>query len=88
MKAIGYNEAGTADNLAVVEVKRPVIGPRDLLVAVKGISVNPVDVKLRAAVQPEGGVDPDPTGQSADRSHSDRDSFSAGDARLGAQNGR
>ena len=54
MKAIGYNEAGTADNLAVVEVKRPVIGPRDLLVAVKGISVNPVDVKLRAAVQPEG----------------------------------
>jgi len=54
MKAIGYNEAGSADNLAVVEVARPVIGPRDLLVAVKGISVNPVDVKLRAAVQPEG----------------------------------
>ena len=54
MKAIGYNEAGSADNLAVVEVERPVIGPRDLLVAVKGISVNPVDVKLRAAVQPEG----------------------------------
>ena len=38
----------------MVEVERPVIGPRDLLVAVKGISVNPVDVKLRAAVQPEG----------------------------------
>ncbi|KKL46004.1 hypothetical protein LCGC14_2349980, partial [marine sediment metagenome] len=54
MKAIGYNEAGSADNLAVVEVARPVIGPRDLLVAVKGISVNPVDVKLRAAVRPEG----------------------------------
>jgi len=54
MKAIGYNEAGSADNLAVVEVARPVIGPRDLLVAVKGISVNPVDVKLRAAAQPEG----------------------------------
>ncbi|SFO37586.1 zinc-binding alcohol dehydrogenase family protein [Roseovarius lutimaris] len=54
MKAIGYNEAGSADNLAVVEVARPVIGPRDLLVAVKGISVNPVDVKLRAAMQPEG----------------------------------
>ena len=54
MKAIGYNVAGSACNLAVVEVERPVIGPRDLLVAVKGISVNPVDVKLRAAVQPEG----------------------------------
>ncbi|WP_322864840.1 zinc-binding alcohol dehydrogenase family protein (plasmid) [Aquicoccus sp. G2-2] len=53
MKAIGYNEAGSADNLAVVEVERPVIGPGDLLVAVKGISVNPVDVKLRAAVQPD-----------------------------------
>lgn len=54
MKAIGYNQAGSADNLAVVEVERSVLGPRDLLVAVKGISVNPVDVKLRAAVQPEG----------------------------------
>lgn len=54
MKAIGYNEAGSAENLAVVEVERPVIRPRDLLVEVKGISVNPVDVKLRGAVRPEG----------------------------------
>ncbi len=28
---------------------------RDLLIEVKGVSVNPVDVKLRAAVQPEDG---------------------------------
>ena len=54
MKAIGYTQSGGADNLDVIEVARPVTGPRDLLVAVKGISVNPVDVKLRSAVQPEG----------------------------------
>lgn len=54
MKAIGYTQAGGADNLEVIEVARPVTGPRDLLVAVKGISVNPVDVKLRSAAQPEG----------------------------------
>lgn len=54
MKAIGYTTAGAADRLAAIDVARPDIGPRDLLVAVKGVSVNPVDVKLRSAVQPEG----------------------------------
>lgn len=54
MKAIGYGTAGAADTLETINVDRPAIGPRDLLVAVKGISVNPVDVKLRAAVQPDG----------------------------------
>ena len=55
MKSIGYSAAGPADRLDMFEVDRPIIGPRDLLVAVKGISINPVDVKLRAAVQPDGG---------------------------------
>ena len=34
----------------------PQPGPKDLLVEVRGVSVNPVDVKLRAAVQPDNGT--------------------------------
>ncbi|WP_138923970.1 zinc-binding alcohol dehydrogenase family protein [Sulfitobacter sp. BSw21498] len=56
MKAIGYNAAGNADTLEIIEMDQPVVGPRDLLVAVEGISVNPVDVKLRAGVEPEGAA--------------------------------
>ncbi|MEM0997982.1 MAG: zinc-binding alcohol dehydrogenase family protein [Bacteroidota bacterium] len=58
MKAIGYTQNGpiTAPNALVeVEVPRPEIGPRDLLVEVKGISLNPVDVKVRAAFPAENG---------------------------------
>ena len=54
MKVIGYNAAGNADTLEIIEMDQPVVGPRDLLVAVEGISVNPVDVKLRAGVEPDG----------------------------------
>ena len=55
MKAIGYIQAGpiTAPN-SLIEflVEPPELGPYDLLVEVRGISVNPVDVKLRAAKAP------------------------------------
>lgn len=58
MKAIGYADAGpiSAEN-ALFEFKadRPQPGPHDLLVEVRGVSVNPVDVKLRSLVQPEDG---------------------------------
>ncbi|WP_339641278.1 zinc-binding alcohol dehydrogenase family protein [Jannaschia helgolandensis] len=56
MKAIGYKYAGPVDGngaLQMIDMQSPKIGPHDLLVAVKGISVNPVDVKLRAARAPE-----------------------------------
>ncbi|MEM7009703.1 MAG: zinc-binding alcohol dehydrogenase family protein [Thermodesulfobacteriota bacterium] len=59
MKAIGYNEAGpitAPDSLIEFEAARPEIGPKDLLVEVKGISVNPVDVKVRAMFGPESGT--------------------------------
>ncbi|MBU2956055.1 zinc-binding alcohol dehydrogenase family protein [Paracoccus sp. 1_MG-2023] len=58
MKAIGYDKAGPLDGqgaLREIAAQRPVPGPRDLLVRVQGISVNPVDVKLRAARSPEDG---------------------------------
>ncbi|ANO50701.1 zinc-binding alcohol dehydrogenase family protein [Woeseia oceani] len=56
MRAIGYTDAGpiTQDNALVeFDMEVPVPGPNDLLVQVRGISVNPVDVKVRANVQPE-----------------------------------
>ena len=59
MKAIGYNQPGpitAADALIEFEVKTQPLGSRDLLVEVRGISVNPVDVKVRAAFGAENGT--------------------------------
>ena len=56
MKAIGYKEAGpitAPDALVEFEAVAPEPGPHDLLVKVLGISVNPVDVKLRANAPPD-----------------------------------
>lgn len=58
MKAIGYSDAGplsAPDALIEFDADRPEPGPMDLLVEVQGISVNPVDVKVRANLQPEDG---------------------------------
>jgi zinc-binding alcohol dehydrogenase family protein len=56
MKAIGYKQAGpidAPDALIDFEAAVPVLNPRDLLVEVRGVSVNPVDVKVRS--RPELG---------------------------------
>ena len=60
MKAIGYKKTGPIDaddSLIEFEADKPSLGSRDLLVEVKGISVNPVDVKVRTrpAMGPEAG---------------------------------
>ena len=58
MKAIGYTDAGpisAKSALIEFETDMPQPGPNDLLVEVRGISVNPVDVKVRASAQPEVG---------------------------------
>ncbi|WP_267269327.1 zinc-binding alcohol dehydrogenase family protein [Pseudomonas protegens] len=58
MKAIAYYASLPIDDpksLQDIELPEPVAGPRDLLVEVKAISVNPVDTKVRQNVQPEGG---------------------------------
>jgi zinc-binding alcohol dehydrogenase family protein len=52
MKAIGYKTAGGVEVLTDIVLPRPTPGPRDLLVAVKGVSVNPVDVKRRRWEKP------------------------------------
>ncbi|MEH6718465.1 MAG: zinc-binding alcohol dehydrogenase family protein [Aurantimonas endophytica] len=58
MRAIGYqNSLPIADERALVDLDlpRPDPGPRDLLVAVRAVSVNPVDAKVRMRAQPEAG---------------------------------
>jgi len=59
MKAIGYNQAGpitAIDALIEFDAEEPVLRASDLLVEVRGISVNPVDVKVRANMSPESGT--------------------------------
>jgi NADPH2:quinone reductase len=57
MRAIGYRNPGPIDApeaLVDIELPRPVPEPRDLLVEVRAVSVNPVDTKVRrrAAADP------------------------------------
>ena len=51
--AIGYRIKGGVDVLTEIELPRPTPGPRDLLVKVKAVSVNPVDAKRRQGESPE-----------------------------------
>jgi len=58
MKAIGYYQSLPIDNpesLQDIELPTPAVGPRDLLVRVKAVSVNPVDTKVRKNMAPEAG---------------------------------
>ena len=58
MKAIAYHQSlpiDHAESLLDLELPEPTPGPRDLLVAVRAISVNPVDTKIRQRVTPEAG---------------------------------
>lgn len=54
MKAVGYTAAGDPSVLTDLELPDPTPGPRDLLVRVEAVSVNPVDTKQRRAAEPEG----------------------------------
>ena len=58
MKAVAYQKPlPITDGQALqdTELPEPVAGPRDLLVEVKAISVNPVDTKIRSNSQPPEG---------------------------------
>ena len=59
MKAIGYNQPGVItvpDALIEFDAESPQLNPQDLLVEVKGISVNPVDVKVKRVGGRSGGM--------------------------------
>lgn len=58
MKAIAYYASlpiTDPQSLQDIDLPAPQPGPRDLLVEVKAISVNPVDTKVRLNMPPEGG---------------------------------
>lgn len=58
MKAVGYTKPLSieeADALVDFEAPMPGPGPRDLRVAVKAVSVNPVDTKVRRRASPAAG---------------------------------
>ncbi|RFU45449.1 zinc-binding alcohol dehydrogenase family protein [Paraburkholderia sp. DHOC27] len=55
MRAVGYEHAGPVDReeaLIDLDLPEPIANGRDLLVEVKAVSVNPVDVLIRASAQP------------------------------------
>lgn len=59
MKAIGYQQNGPIDApqaLIAFDAETPELREHDLLVEVRGIAVNPVDVKVRAGFPAEGGT--------------------------------
>lgn len=58
MKAVGYAKSlpiTDPDALVDLTIEKPAPGPRDLRVAVKAVSVNPVDTKVRMRAHPTGG---------------------------------
>ncbi len=58
MKAVGYTASGPIDRegaLIDVDIPNPVPGEQDLLVAVKAVSVNPVDCEIRVDEAPTHG---------------------------------
>jgi NADPH2:quinone reductase len=57
MRAIGYRKASPElDHLEAFDIPRPKPGSRDLLVAVRAVSVNPVDYKVASGGGPGGGA--------------------------------
>ena len=55
MKAVGFRQGGPIDRedaLIDIEVADPSPGPRDLIVRVHAVSVNPIDTKLRGGAKP------------------------------------
>ena len=52
MKAIVVNEPGGVENLVFTDIEKPIPQDQEVIVAVKAISINPVDVKVRAG----GGI--------------------------------
>lgn len=58
MRGIGYQKPGSVDRddaLLDIILPKPMALGRDLLVEVKAISVNPIDVKIRRSAKPEPG---------------------------------
>jgi len=58
MRAVGYQQSLPVDqdgSLVDIDLPRPEPGPRDLLVEIRAVSLNPVDTKVRMRAQAEPG---------------------------------
>lgn len=58
MRSYGFTTALNAPNaeyLQKIEMDEPQVGPRDLLVKIASVAINPADVKVRGRVSPEAG---------------------------------
>lgn len=65
MRAVGLRRClpvTDPESLVDVELPRPEVGPRDLLVEVRAVSVNPVDTKVRSGAIPDDRADERPDG--------------------------
>ena len=61
MKAVGYSKSlpiAELESLLDVTADMPSPGGRDLRVAVRAVSVNPVDIKVRMRAAPQAGQPP------------------------------
>lgn len=68
MKAVGYTQSLPASNpasLMDITLPDPTPGPRDVLVRVEAVSVNPVDTKIRMRAAPGAGEPPKVLGYDA-----------------------
>lgn len=68
MKAVGYHKSlpvTEADCLVDIDAAKPNPGGRDLRVAVRAVSVNPVDTKVRMRAAPKAGEPPKVLGYDA-----------------------
>ena len=52
IKALGVESTGPAENLKKVTISRPVLKPRDILVRILAVSVNPICFKVRSRDDP------------------------------------
>jgi zinc-binding alcohol dehydrogenase family protein len=58
MRAVGYQNSLPIENdasLVDIELPKPEVRERDILVSVRAVSVNPVDAKVRLRARPEAG---------------------------------
>lgn len=47
MKAYELKEAGSVDQLQIIEIDKPIAAPNEVVIKSKAISINPVDIKTR-----------------------------------------
>lgn len=55
MKAVGYTQnlpISSAEALVARDVEKPVCGPRDILIRVEAVGINPIDTKQRLSADP------------------------------------